>query len=388
MKIAIVHDYLHQFGGAEKVVEKWLEVYPEADLYTSFYTPQKFSTSKYFEKARQDGRIYTTWLQMILPKIMKFYKHFFWLYPIVMSFRVVKNYDVVLISSTYCGKNVRYRNVKKIIHYCHSPVRFLHGLVTETDHRSINPILRSIIPVFTFPLKWMDLQAVSYLNKNGCIWIANSKFIQETILDVYKTKSKVIYPPIELETFLKINRSGKKPGDFYLSHGRISFHKRIDLAILACLQTGRKLKVSGTAAFEKELDSLKNLVHDYEVENPESKGLIEFLGRTTNEKLQELMTTCRGFIFPGKEDFGIAPIEMLAAGVPIIAYKSGGALEYVQNGKNGIFFNQQSIFEVITALYSFEKTQFNSKTIKDSSKPFSEKAFRDQIDSVVRSKKN
>jgi glycosyltransferase involved in cell wall biosynthesis len=388
MKIAIVHDYLHQFGGAEKVVEKWLEMYPEADLYTSFYTPQKFSTSKYFEKARQDGRIHTTWLQFILPKIMKFYKHFFWVYPIVMSFKVVKNYDVVLISSTYCGKNVRYKNVKKIIHYCHSPVRFLHGLVTETDHKTINPFLRFIIPVFTFPLKWMDLRAVSYLNKNHCIWIANSKFIQQTILDVYHTKSKVIYPPIELENFLEINRSSKKPGDFYLSHGRISFHKRIDLAILACLQTGRKLKISGTAAFEKELDSLKNLVRDYEAQNPESKGLVEFLGRTTDKKLQELMATCKGFIFPGKEDFGIAPIEMLAAGVPLIAYKSGGAIEYVQNGKNGIFFNQQSVFEVITALYSFEKTQFNTKTIKESSKSFSEKAFRNQIDTVVRTKKN
>jgi glycosyltransferase involved in cell wall biosynthesis len=388
MKIAIVHDYLHQFGGAEKVVEKWLEMYPEADLYTSFYTSKKFGTSKYFEKARLDNRIHTTWLQLILPKIMKFYKHFFWLYPIVMGFKVVKNYDVVLISSTYCGKNVRYKNVKKIIHYCHSPVRFLHGLVTETDHKTINPILRFIIPIFIFPLKWMDLRAVTYLNKKGCIWIANSKFIQQTILDVYDTKSKVIYPPIELDNFLDINRSNRKPDDFYLSHGRISFHKRIDLAILACLQTGRKLKISGTAAFEKELDSLQNLLHGYEAENPESKGLVEFLGRTTDDELQVLMATCKGFIFPGKEDFGIAPIEMLAGGVPVIAYKSGGALEYVQNGKNGIFFNQQSVFEVITALYTFEKTQFSTKTIKDSSKSFSEKSFRDKIDAVVRSKKN
>jgi glycosyltransferase involved in cell wall biosynthesis len=384
MKIAIVHDYLHQYGGAEKVVEKWLEMYPDADVYTSFYTPEKFESSQIYEKARIEGRIHTTWLQSVIPRIIKFYKHLFWLYPIVMSFLVVKGYDVVLISSTYCAKNVRYKGCKKIIHYCHSPVRFLHNLVTETDHKSINPVYRIIIPFLKAPLKWMDLKAVAYLNKNECIWIANSEFIKETIKQVYDTDSIVIYPPIELSKYLHINRNSNEIQDYYLCHGRISFHKRLDLAINSCLVLGKKLKISGSSSFAHEMDTLKKIVTDFESAHPESKGLVEFLGRTTDDQVIELITHCKAFLFPGKEDFGITPIEMLAGGVPLIAYKAGGALEYVQDGVNGVFFPDQTVESMTKVIQEFETTfNQNPKNIKKTSLPFDEKTFRKQISDLI-----
>jgi glycosyltransferase involved in cell wall biosynthesis len=383
MNIAIVHDYLHQYGGAEKVVEAWLDMYPKADIYTSFFIPQQFTTSLQITKAYNNGRIHTTWLQHFLPHFLRFYKHLFWLYPIVMSFVTVKNYDTVLISSTYCAKNVRYKNCKKLIHYCHSPVRFLHNLVTETDHKTINPIFQIFIPLFKAPLKWMDLRAVEYLNKNGCIWLANSQFIQETIKQVYNTPSFIVYPPINLEQFLPIQRGAITINNFYLCHGRISFHKRLDIAIQACLELGKPLKISGSGSFQHEIDTLKKQVIDYETTYPETKGLVQFLGRTTNEQLTTLLTQTTGFLFPGKEDFGITPIEVLASGVPIIAYQSGGALEYIEDGVNGVFFKEQAVENMKQAILRFEQTAFVAATIKSTSYPFSTETFRTAIDKLV-----
>ena len=385
MKIAIVHDYLHQYGGAEKVVEKWMEMYPQADIYTSFYTPAKFSSSPTFETARQENRIHTTWLQHFIPPLIKYYKHFFWLYPLVMSGLVVKDYDLVLTSSTYCGKNVRYKNCGKLIHYCHSPVRFLHNLVTETDHKTINPIFRVVIPAIKAPLKWMDLRAVDYLNKNDCIWIANSQFTQSIIKDVYHTESQITYPPIDLAKFLCIERDKDETQDYYLCHGRISFHKRLDLAINSCLKLGKKLKISGSSSFDHETNTLKKIVSDYEIDHPESAGLIEFLGRTYDEEAFELMKNCRAFLFPGKEDFGIAPIEVLAAGVPIIAYQAGGALEYIKDSINGVFFAEQSIESMCESITNFENSFVeNTQAIRATATPFDESVFREQISALTK----
>jgi hypothetical protein len=147
MKVAIVHDYLHQFGGAEKLVEQWLEMYPDATVYTSFITPEKFTSSPLITKAYEENRIKTTWLQWWLPSIIQLYKHFFWLYPLVMSWVVVKNFDKVIISSTYCGKTIHLQDNAQVVHYCHSPTRFLHGLTTETDHKSLSKVYLSLIHI-------------------------------------------------------------------------------------------------------------------------------------------------------------------------------------------------------------------------------------------------
>ena len=389
MRVAIVHDYLNQYGGAEKVVEKWLQMYPEAEVFTSVFIAENFKSSEIFRKTQENNQIHTTWLQILFNHrfALKFFKHLFWLYPIVMSFVTVKNYDLVLISSTYCGKNIKLENCKKIIHYCHSPVRFLHGLVTETDHKSLHNFYRSLIPLFTFWLKWMDLKAVEYLNKKGAIWISNSKFIKDLILQVYKTESTLIYPPTEINKFLKIERNSLEQTrqSFYFSHGRISFHKRLDLAILACLEHGRPLKISGSASLKKEMDDLKQLVTDFESKHPDKKGLIEFLGRTTDEQFFELLKQCRAFLFPGREDSGITPIEVFASGTPVIAYQAGGALEYLKNQENGLFFPEQSVESLVQAILKFEsiEKQFNSNTIKETSKAFSSEVFEMEIKNII-----
>jgi glycosyltransferase involved in cell wall biosynthesis len=384
MRVAIVHDYFNQNGGAEKVVESLLKLYPTADLYTSTYIPENFTKEKsgyeFVPKAYEQGRVKSTYLdKFFLNKDktksdrLKFFKHLFFIYPIVMSFVKIKNYDLVIISSTYCGKNIKIENCGKVIHYCHSPVRFLHGLVTETDHASLSFIQNVAISIFKPFLKWMDLKAVKYLNGLDCVWVANSIFIQKTIEKVYGVSSTCIYPPVDLGKFANVLRERDPKEDFYLCHGRISFHKRIDLAILACLETGDKLYISGVSALESETNGLKQLVPN------DKKDQIIFLGRTSDEQLLELVANAKAMIFPGKEDAGIAPIEMIAGGLPVIAYGAGGALEYVQEGVNGLFFTPQNVDPLVLAMSNFKKLELDTKKIKTSVNEFSEQVFMSKI---------
>jgi glycosyltransferase involved in cell wall biosynthesis len=391
MNVVIVHDFLFQYGGAEKVVEKWLEMYPKAIVYTSFYIPAKFKSSQLFEKARIENRIKTSFAQNIFdirdsegkPKFLKLQKHFFWLYPLAMRTITIKNTDVVLISSTDCAKQVRLKNCHKIIHYCHSPTRYLNGLTTETEHATLSLAYRLILPLFTWWLRILDQNSIKYLNKKNVICVANSEYIKQTIKKVYHTDSQVIYPPIELRKFLNNPRKVNKD-EFYLCHGRISFHKRIDIAIRSCLKLGKKLKISGLSGLEKQTNDLKQIVIDFENKNPKSKGLIQFLGRTSDEQILDLMTQCTAFLFPGKEDFGITPVEMLGGGVPIIAYQSGGSLEYIKDDINGVFFNDQTVDSMSEAMVRFENNFVeNTENIRKTSILFDESVFIADISKLV-----
>ena len=487
-RVAVVHDFCFQYGGGEKVVEKFLEMYPEADLYTSIFVPSKFRSSRIFTNHFESGKVKTTWLNGIFNWnngfLLRYFKHFFWLYPLVMRSVTLQDYDLVLISSTDCGKQIRFNNSPKVLHYCHTPTRYLHSLV-DSENYKIGFVQKFLLSIFVFLLRPMDLRAVEYLNSKKCIWIANSVFVQGLISEIYKTNSVVVYPPIEVEKFLELKRvggsfsidnegilkqvqddavveacntpfEGVKPNvsgllgfsrnnegilsfvqddstfldkekntplkgsnevrgsfsvdnegilkqvqddgvaedvsedkindnkPFYLCHGRVSFHKRIDLAIRACLELGVRLKISGTSALPQEMEDLHKIIDEYESKFPAKKGLVELLGRTTEDQILDLISTCKAFIFPGKEDFGIAPVEMLAAGVPLIAYQSGGALEYVQESVNGVFFGTQTAQSITKAIQEFEKKQgWDEAKIRKSATPFDQKVFVKEILSLL-----
>jgi glycosyltransferase involved in cell wall biosynthesis len=391
-KVAVIHDFCFQYGGAEKVVEKFLEMYPESDLYTSIFVPSKFESSETLTRHFTSNKIKTTWLNAMFKWnngfLLKYFKHFFWLYPIVMRFVVLRDYDLVLISSTDCGKQIRFNNLPKILHYCHTPTRYLHNLIDSESYK-ISFAQRILLPIFVFFLRPLDMMAVKYLNSKNCIWIANSIFVQGLIKDIYATNSVVIYPPIEVSKFLALERvnysvKDNKDADFYLCHGRISFHKRIDLAIRASMELDRKLLISGTSALPQEMKNLQSIIDEFEFNHPTKKGLIKFLGRTTDEQINELISTCKALIFPGKEDFGIAPVEILSAGVPLIAYKAGGAMEYVKEGINGIYFMEQTVESLKQGILDFENiTNWNENEIRESAKKFDEKVFIEKIESLL-----
>jgi len=388
-KVAIVHDYLYQFGGAEKVVEKLLEMYPGATVYTSMFSPIHFASSPAIMQAWSEKRIHTTLAQILarLPFLLRFFKHFFWLYPVLMSFVTVRGVDAVIISSTYCAKNVRIQGTPRLVHYCHSPTRYLHGLIRETDLSTINPVLRQIIPLFTSWLKMLDLRAVRYLNSKGCIWIANSNFIRQTLSDVYHVDSTVIYPPIELKRFIDVQPQPVNYQPFYFYFGRITFHKKIDLIVQACLELGAPVIIAGKAAFQPEMEKLKSTIDEYEAIYPEATGKVRIIDdRLSDERIGEYLAGCRAFLFPAKEDSGMIPVEVLSAGVPVIAYGAGGALEYIKPGVNGVLFREQSVGGLKQGIHDFEilpSSTWSSAAIKDSARPFSEEAFITRIQEFV-----
>ncbi len=382
-KIIIVHDYLHQFGGAEKVIESWLEIYPKAEILTTIFTPDKFEKSTTITKAYQEGRVKTTWLDYLGVFIRRYFKHFFWIYPIVMSFYVVKDYDLVIISATYCGKNIKLKNNKKIIYYCYTPTRFLHNLMTKADTANISLVYKLVMPIFKFPLKILDLRAAKYLTKKKVIWLAISKHVQKIIKEKYQINSEVVYPPVEVNNFLTIRRKVNTVDPFYFSFGRISFHKRIDLAIQACLELNKKLIIAGTSALDSDINNLKKIIANYKKQNPKKNVKIEFVGRISDGQLNKYLATCKAFIFPTKEDFGIAPIEALASGTPVIALGQGGALEYIQNKKNGLFFDKQEVKSLKKSIQNFEKIKtWNIQNIKKSSMNFNKTKFQEYFQKI------
>jgi glycosyltransferase involved in cell wall biosynthesis len=257
--------------------------------------------------------------------------------------------------------------------------------VRETDLKTINPILRRLIPLFTFWLKWLDLRAVAYLNSIGTIWIANSKFIQQTIREIYHTDSTVIYPPIELHTFGSVQRDPSKLDDFYFYFGRISFHKKVDLIVQACLDLGRRVKIAGLSGFAPEMQKLRQMVAEAEANHPSKIGLVEFIERRiTDQEVKQYLSRCRAFLFPAKEDSGMIPVEVISSGTPVIAYAGGGALEYIQNGINGIFFNQQTVEGLVEGIRTFEASQLPTPDqIKQTVLPFGEQAFTQRVRDVV-----
>jgi glycosyltransferase involved in cell wall biosynthesis len=380
MKVAIVHDYLFQYGGAEKCVEVWLDMYPEAEVITSFYIPDKFKSSKQIIQAGQEKRVKTTLAQWIFafPFMHNFQKHFFWLYPILFSWWTVKDYDLVIISSTFCAKNVRLKHNKKVLYYCYTPTRFLHKQDTELDRSTINPILRFFLPAFNWVLKGADERAVKNLNEKGVYWMGISNYITDKIKEIYNTDSEVVYPPVNLDHFLALEEKPRE--EFYLYFSRISFHKKTDVAIQACFALGKKLKIAGASGFKPEIEKLKNMVAELEAAEPEKKGLIEFLGRVSDEDRDNLLQTATAMIFPPKEDFGIAPVEAMASGCPVIAYGQGGALEYVTDGLSGTFFKEQNSESLQEAMQRFEKMKLGSvQEMRDSVKKFSTQNFIDKF---------
>lgn len=392
-KVAIVHDFMFQYGGAEKVIEKLFILFPDADFYTAFKVPERFEKSKVLSRVLKENNVYTTAIQKIFNikdkngnrRFIKFQKHFFFIYPFLMKTLVVKNYDFVMITSTNCAKNITLKDNKKVVHCCHSPTRYLHGLTAETDKESLNIIFRLLIPLFILILKPLDLQAVKNLNKNGVYWVSNSEFIQRTVWEVYKTKSDILYPPVELQNFLKIKRKiPTKPEDqFFLSFGRISFHKRIDIAIKACLELKKNLVIGGTSPLERDLDYLKKIISDYKEKTGDNTEYVKFVGRIDDDEYFKYQSKATAFLFPGKEDFGITPVECLAAGLPVIAYAQGGALEYVKHKVNGVLFKDQTVEGMVNAIKEFEKLNLDIKKIKETSKAFGPEKFDEKVKSFV-----
>jgi glycosyltransferase involved in cell wall biosynthesis len=359
-----VHDWLYG-GGAEKVVEQLHKIYPKAPIYTSFCTDEW--------RKRLDNKVVTGYLQnWPFSKMRKFLPLLrqWWFAGIDLN-----EFDLI-ISSSGNGEAKFITKPEGATHigYCHSPPHFYwrkyQSYLKNPGFGKLNFLARFGLKILAGPLRkkdYLSAQKVDY-------FIANSSHIQNDIKQFYGRDSVVIYPPVSVEKFKKVSHKGNsKSKPKFIVWGRHVPYKRIDLAVSACTKLGYKLTVIGEGP---ETENLKRL----------AGPTVNFAGWTTDEQIIKLASEADAFIFTTIDDFGIAPVEALSAGLPVIAYKAGGALDYVIEGKTGTFFNEQADESLVEALKSFDPKQYNSKEIQEFAQKFSEKEFKKNISKFISSK--
>lgn len=355
MKLAIVHDYLSQFGGAERVVCEMAEIFRDAPIYTSLYFPE----STWPELKRH--RIVTTWLQS-LPGGERHFKALLPLYPLVFNRMFLSGYDVVISSSSSFAKGVSVAPGAVHICYCYTPTRFLWSFEDYTNRREMTLERNALLPFIGWLRRW-DLCAA----RGPDYFLAISSAVKGRIERIYGRESRVIHPPVNVHRFQVCHHSE----DFYLIVSRLLSYKRIDLAVETFNRLGLPLVIIGDGPDRDYLERL-------------ARPNITFTGYLADTEVMEYFHRCRGFIFPGEEDFGIAPLEANACGKPVIAYKAGGALDTLLEGKNGLFFTEQTPEALAATVIRSREIAWDPETIRQQAEAFCPETFRQKMLEFVR----
>ena len=378
MRIALVHDYLNQYGGAERVLESLCEVFPDAPIYTLFYDEEKtlgrfkdkkiitsflgmnwIATSQTPRNDGKDARMAGRKGGIIHKFVINNHRLFIPLMPIAASLmRVSDDYDIVLSSSAGYGKGIRVGKNAIHIAYCHTPLRYAWEYYKYFNWPTYLKILSA--PAFWYLRKWDN-----WVAQKPKKMIANSKYIADKIKSYYKRDAGVIYPPVDTEKFFI--KKGVRKGDYFLAVGRLMHYKKFDLIIRAFNKLNLPLLIIGNGP---ELESLKKIA-----KSPK----IEFLTSITDEQLLVLYNGAQAFIFPQVEDFGLVAAEAQACGTPVIALNQGGGKEIVSDGETGILFNNQNVDDLIMAVKRSQIKQFDPKKIRESSLRFSKNKFKKAI---------
>lgn len=401
MKIALVHDYLREYGGAERVLEALHEIWPEAPVYTLIYLPEFLGPHRERIEKWDIRPLTPRWIPF-LPKLTSLLRL---IAPFLFARLDLSKCDMVIVSATG-AYNPNLIKVKKssnhtpyTIHhtpihicYCHTPPRYLYGLPTAREWKK-HWWIRIPAEVANHLLRLLDFKSAQKVDH----FIANSKNISQRIEKFYRREAKVIYPPVNLASSHQplapsrtrtkgyaLEASGYfraqagKEGSYFLTGGRLARAKRIDLVVKACTELGLPLKVFGRmfAGYGEELKRIAG-------------PTVEFLGEVDDQKLAELYANCRAFIFPAEEeDFGIAPVEAMLFGKPVIAYRSGGVVESVIDGKTGLFFNEPTVDSLTEAIKCFNDLNHDIKPedcIRQAQK-FSKGKFKKEIKEFVENK--
>lgn len=360
MKVAIVHELLIGHGGAERVLEDILKVYPEAHIYTMIYDPKSMP-----ERFRNYD-IRTTYFQKI-PMSKKLYKKLVPLMPGAWERLDLTSYDLVISSSNNCCKGVITGPKATHICYCHTPPRYYWDMFYEYRKNS-GWIMRMLLPGLIHKMRMWDRLAADRVD----YFIANSNFTATRIAKYYRREARVIYPGVHLNDY----EVQERPEEYYLVVSRFVTYKRVDLAIEACNRLKKRLVIiGGRGEAEKELHRMAG-------------PTIEFKGHLSDEEMLHYYVKAKAFLFPGKEDFGITPVEAQSAGVPVLAFGEGGALETVVDGKTGRFFHEQTAEALMECMQLFEDegVEYSRKQIREHSLKFSEERFRSELEGYVKEK--
>jgi glycosyltransferase involved in cell wall biosynthesis len=364
MKVALVHDYINEFGGAERVLESLSELYPEAPIYTIF---AKKNSSAY--KKFKNKKIIESWFSF-LPFANKLISPLRFLIPSIWNSFDFSEYDIVITSASWAiTKGMKKGPKTKEICYLHTPPRYLYGYDTSRNWQTL--WFAKAVKAYALVVNhFMRLYDAEHAQKVDC-FIANSINVGKRIEKFYRRKDyEVIYPPTEVEKFMTKNKNTEKK-EYYLTGGRLVAAKNFDQIIKACKSTGKKLKIFGSGLLEEELKKA-------------ASANIEFVGHVTDEELIRLYQNARAFVVAQKdEDFGITPIEAAAAGCPTIAFRAEGYLETVVEGKTGIFFDELTGKSIENAMKKFEKMTFKKEALENHAAKFSKKKFKEKIKEYV-----
>lgn len=360
-KVAIVHDWLTVFGGAERVLEQILMIFKHADLYTVVdFLDEK---DRNFLKGRN---ITTTFIQS-LPFSKKYYRNYISLMPLAVEQLDLSKYDIIISSSYAVAKGVLTGPEQLHISYVHSPIRYAWDLQSEYLKTSgLEKGLKSWLA------RWQlhKIRLWDYRTSNGVDkWIANSSFIRKRIWKVYRREADIIYPPVNINSF----KPSKIKKDYYLTISRLVPYKRIDLIVNAFKKMpDKQLVVIGDGPEWKRINS-------------QLTDNIILLGYQNSDVVEEYMGTAKAFIFAAREDFGIVPVEAQACGVPVIAYGKGGVLDTVKDGVTGVYFSEQTEEALLNAVKHFEAVfeNFNVDVIRKHAEKFSEERFRNELTQYI-----
>jgi len=355
MRIAFVHEYLNQFGGAERMLASLSELYPDAPIYTLLY--DEAATKGLF----RDRTVRTSFLQSV-PFAKTRHQWYPLLMPLAMEQFDFSQFDVVLSISASFAKGIITGPGTKHICYCLTPPRFLwdnsQQFVEEFGFPRV--IKKAMLPFLSYVRVW-DHHAARRVDE----WWSISDFVSSRIEKYYRQPSRRFHPPVETEKF----RIGE-PKDYFLMVGRLVSYKKFDIAIRAFNRLGLTLIIAGTGPERSALQELAG-------------PTVQLLGQVSDERLIELYAGARALIFPQEEDFGIVPLEAMASGRPVIAYAAGGALETVVAGKTGIFFSEQIPESLETAVREFDQATFDPAACRAQAEQFDVSIFKKNIQQAL-----
>lgn len=355
-KIALVADWLTNRGGAERVLISFAKLFPQADIFTTVFTPDNFPELK-------DRKITTSYLNNW--PLSRKHQLFLWARPQAVESFNLDDYDIVISLSSAESKGVITKPETLHICYCYTPTRYFwshyHEYLRGSEYGLFDGLIKKIVPSVVHKLRQWDRLAADRVDK----FIAISHHVANRIWKYYRMDSPVIYPPVD---FARFANQPSVTGDYYLILGRQISYKRSDLAISAMKQLGKPLHVIGDGPLLSKLKSLAG-----------SASNIQFLGSLSDSEVTTQLLGCKALIFPQEEDFGIVPVEAMACGKPVIAYSLGGGSETVLDGKTGVLFDEQSVKSLVDAIQRFESTHISPTDCTERAKIFSEERFHREI---------
>jgi glycosyltransferase involved in cell wall biosynthesis len=359
-KIAIVHDWLQSLGGAERVTLALSEIYPEAPIYTLTYNPKLddyFGNKRIITSYLQRWTHFQRWARIPSKFLLTFY-------PLAIESFDFSDFDIVISSSHSFAKNIITPADTTHISYIHSPMRY----VWDTWHtylagKRVSGLAGMIIKNILSQIRIWDFLGAGRVD----VFVANSHNVKNRIKKYYRHDAQVIYPPVDVD---KIALG--TPGDYFLVISRLSDYKRVDLAVQVCNELNLPLKVIGTGEAESRLRQLAG-------------PTVEILGWQSDAVKIHHLQNCRALLFPGEEDFGIVPVEAMAAGKPVIAYRKGGLIETVMEGQTGLFFDEPTVVGLKGALQQFlaRTESWDSVAIRRHAETFSKAVFQSAIKTLV-----